>query len=90
VKRSVSSAEQSAYASQVPDEDPDRNGTATHHLKVFISRLRTKLEEPGGHQYIQTERGLGYRFVRPPQGAAPPQAAAPADAPRPRVGIASL
>jgi two-component system KDP operon response regulator KdpE len=43
----------------------DEYGTATHHLKVFISRLRTKLEEPGGHQYIQTERGLGYRFVRP-------------------------
>jgi two-component system KDP operon response regulator KdpE len=37
----------------------------TDHLKVFISRLRAKLERPGGPRYIETERGLGYRFVRP-------------------------
>src|SRR2546425_5323698 len=36
------------------------------HLKVFISRLRSKIGRgPGGHQYIETERGTGYRFVRP-------------------------
>jgi DNA-binding response OmpR family regulator len=36
------------------------------HLKVFISRLRTKIEpDPAGHHFIETERGLGYRFVRP-------------------------
>jgi two-component system KDP operon response regulator KdpE len=41
------------------------DGATTHHLKVFVSRLRRKLEAPGGPQYIETERGLGYRFVRP-------------------------
>ena len=43
----------------------------TDYLKVFISRLRAKLERPGGPRYIETERGLGYRFVRPrePVGA---------------------
>lgn len=38
---------------------------STEYLKVFISRLRNKLERPGGPRYIETERGLGYRFVRP-------------------------
>ena len=38
---------------------------STEYLKVFISRLRAKLERPGGPKYIETERGLGYRFVRP-------------------------
>lgn len=38
---------------------------STDYLKVFISRLRAKLEHPGGPRYIETERGLGYRFVRP-------------------------
>jgi two-component system, OmpR family, KDP operon response regulator KdpE len=36
----------------------------TDYLKVFISRLRRKLDHDGQH-YIVTERGLGYRFVRP-------------------------
>lgn len=40
-------------------------GATTHYLKVFISRLRTKIEPPGSPRYIETERGLGYRFVRP-------------------------
>jgi ParB family chromosome partitioning protein len=31
---------------------------------VFISRLRAKLRRPGGPEYIQTERGLGYRFIK--------------------------
>ncbi len=39
--------------------------TSTDYLKVFVSRLRSKLEHPGGPRYIETERGLGYRFVRP-------------------------
>jgi DNA-binding response OmpR family regulator len=40
-------------------------GATADHLKVFISRLRAKLEPEGGRRYIETERGLGYRFVRP-------------------------
>ena len=35
------------------------------YLKVFVSRVRSKLRRPGGPEYIQTERGRGYRFVRP-------------------------
>jgi two-component system KDP operon response regulator KdpE len=36
------------------------------YLKVFISRLRTKLRREGGSpEYIETERGRGYRFIRP-------------------------
>jgi DNA-binding response OmpR family regulator len=42
----------------------------TNYLKVFISRLRAKLERPGGPRYIETERGLGYRFVRPNEAPA--------------------
>jgi DNA-binding response OmpR family regulator len=41
------------------------HGIGDHHLRVFISRLRAKLECEGGPTYIETERGLGYRFVRP-------------------------
>lgn len=44
---------------------------STEYLKVFISRLRAKLERPGGPKYIETERGLGYRFVRPKGLSAP-------------------
>lgn len=40
-------------------------GATTDHLKVFISRLRAKLEAPSGQRFIETERGLGYRFVQP-------------------------
>lgn len=33
-------------------------------IMVYINRLRAKIEEnPGNPQYIQTVRGLGYRFV---------------------------
>jgi len=42
----------------------------TDYLKVFISRLRAKLEPKGGPHFIETERGLGYRFVRPQEVAA--------------------
>jgi two-component system, OmpR family, KDP operon response regulator KdpE len=35
-----------------------------HYLKVFIQRLRHKLGDDAKHpHYIQTERGVGYRFV---------------------------
>jgi len=35
------------------------------YLKVFISRVRAKLRQSDGPEYIETERGRGYRFVRP-------------------------
>ena len=36
------------------------------YLKVYVSRLRNKLEDdPDRPRYILTERGLGYRFARP-------------------------
>lgn len=38
---------------------------AVHCLKVYIRRLRKKVEPtPAYPRYILTERGLGYRFVR--------------------------
>ena len=40
-------------------------GATSDYLKVFISRLRAKIEPNGSPQYIRTERGMGYRFVRP-------------------------
>jgi two-component system KDP operon response regulator KdpE len=43
------------------------------YLKVFISRLRSKLRRPGGPEYIQTSRGLGYRFVKGQALSATPQ-----------------
>ena len=42
---------------------------SAEYLKVFMSRLRAKLRRPGGPEYIETERGRGYRFVRPREGA---------------------
>jgi two-component system KDP operon response regulator KdpE len=39
----------------------------TDYLKVYISRLRAKLEpDPDRPRLILTERGLGYRFARTP------------------------
>jgi DNA-binding response OmpR family regulator len=39
----------------------------TDYLKVYINRLRAKLEpDPDRPRLILTERGLGYRFVRTP------------------------
>lgn len=36
------------------------------HLKVFVRRLRRKLgDDPEHPRYIQTEWGIGYRFVQP-------------------------
>lgn len=40
-------------------------GATTDYLKVFISRLRAKIESDESPHLIETERGLGYRFVRP-------------------------
>jgi two-component system KDP operon response regulator KdpE len=45
------------------------------YLKVFVSRLRSKLRRPGSPELIETERGRGYRFVRP-RAAASSHAAA--------------
>jgi len=44
----------------------------TDYLKVFISRLRAKLEPKDGPHFIATERGLGYRFARPQEVATRP------------------
>lgn len=41
---------------------------ASDHLKVFICRLRSKIEPENGARLIVTERGRGYRFVTPPDG----------------------
>lgn len=36
----------------------------THYLRLYINYLRQKLEEdPSNPKYIQTERGVGYRFI---------------------------
>jgi len=36
----------------------------THYLRLYINYLRQKLErDPSNPAYIQTERGVGYRFV---------------------------
>ncbi|MPZ12935.1 MAG: response regulator [Chloroflexi bacterium] len=47
-------------------------GASPDYLKVFISRLRAKIEpDPDGPRFIENERGLGYRFTRP-KDVAPP------------------
>jgi DNA-binding response OmpR family regulator len=43
-------------------------GATNEYLKVFVSRLRGKIEPPSGPRYIENERGLGYRFIRPTDG----------------------
>jgi DNA-binding response OmpR family regulator len=50
-------------------------GATPDYLKVFISRLRAKIEPEGdGPRFIENERGLGYRFVRPKEAAPAPEA----------------
>ena len=44
---------------------PGQEYATREHLKVYICRLRAKIELPGGTRYIETVRGLGYRFARP-------------------------
>lgn len=42
----------------------------THYLRVFIGRLRGKLGDvPARPKYIQTEAGVGYRFIGKMDGA---------------------
>ncbi|HEU5315459.1 MAG TPA: response regulator transcription factor [Chloroflexota bacterium] len=41
------------------------------YIKVFVSRLRAKLERPDGPHYFETERGVGYRFVKPEASLSP-------------------
>lgn len=39
----------------------------THYLRVFMMRLRQKLEaDPDDPKHLQTESGIGYRFVSEP------------------------
>lgn len=39
---------------------------ATEYLKVYIQRIRNKLEDdPSQPKMITTERGLGYKFIKP-------------------------
>jgi two-component system, OmpR family, KDP operon response regulator KdpE len=42
------------------------------YLKVFVSRLRAKLRRPGSPDYIQTERSVGYRFLKTRQATDAP------------------
>jgi two-component system KDP operon response regulator KdpE len=36
----------------------------THYVRLYINYLREKIEEdPSNPRYIQTERGVGYRFI---------------------------
>lgn len=45
----------------------------TEYLKVYVDRLRQTLEDDSGHpRYLLTERGIGYRFVRPDNAQAAP------------------
>jgi two-component system KDP operon response regulator KdpE len=47
-------------------------GATSDYLKVFISRLRTKLEADTGRGWaIENERSQGYRFVRSAEAAEP-------------------
>jgi DNA-binding response OmpR family regulator len=58
-------------------------GATPRHLEAVVDRLRAKLEPAGGPRFIEseeTERGVGYRFVRPRHLRA---AARPARRPRP-------
>jgi DNA-binding response OmpR family regulator len=44
----------------------DEYSDATEYLKVYIQRLRNKLEDdPSQPNMLTTERGLGYRFIKP-------------------------
>jgi two-component system KDP operon response regulator KdpE len=41
-------------------------GATLNHLRVSIARLRARIErDPHRPEWIQTEPGIGYRFVRP-------------------------
>lgn len=36
--------------------------TETHYVRIYASRLRSKIETPGEPPYFSTEHGLGYRL----------------------------
>ncbi len=56
----------------------DESRDQTDYLKVYVSRLRAKLEENPEHpRLILTERGLGYRFARSEAAANPDRPAQP-------------
>lgn len=40
------------------------------YVKIYIHRLRAKIERQGEPRYIETVRGLGYRFMGPPSSVA--------------------
>jgi two-component system, OmpR family, response regulator VicR len=48
----------------------DAGGATDNNLKALVSRLRLKLGTAGDAGLIDNERGVGYRFVRPPDPAA--------------------
>jgi ParB/RepB/Spo0J family partition protein len=58
-------------------------GATTDYLKVFISRLRSKLAGAGYPAAIETVPRLGYRFVRPGAAAASSPAASRPGQPAP-------
>jgi two-component system KDP operon response regulator KdpE len=37
-------------------------GSETHYVRIYVSRLRGKLQAHGGDPYFTTEHGLGYRL----------------------------
>ena len=46
----------------------EEHSDATEYLKVYVQRLRKKLEDdPSQPQMLTTEWGLGYRFIKPAQ-----------------------
>jgi two-component system KDP operon response regulator KdpE len=45
----------------------DRDAASANTLKALVSRLRLKLQPTAGSvDWLESERGLGYRLVRPP------------------------
>ena len=45
--------------------------TQTEYTRVYVARLRAKLESPGGEQLFITEPRSGYRFALPAQDRVP-------------------
>lgn len=43
-------------------------GTETHHLRVYASQLRRKLQDDPDRPRLVTEPGVGYRLVDPSTG----------------------
>ena len=44
------------------------------YLRVYVRRLRDKLgDDPDRPRFIQTERGLGYRFIARPETTSAPR-----------------